>query len=296
MTAYAALLRAVNLPSHNKVGMADLSALLERAAAQDLGLETEFFVRSASGWDNSVAAHPFPAEAKGRQACVVHPDGVGRSKLEAKLMERHLGTRRRLFGAVAAGLLALEPALSAPQPDAKPDLVARAQEFRSLVDRGEFDAARALMTPDPHRWWEKREGPGRPWTIGKDAQGPWAGWDDHFRSKKDVLEWTRGELSATAIVRETNDYYRLLDRPPVTNENVYLFDASGRIDGLVIRGVGDRPLGRTEAFVAWAKAHAPDEIEALMPGGEIDPSGDHPERFRKLLVRWREAAGLPPVR
>jgi hypothetical protein len=32
-----------------------------------------------------------------------------------------------------------------------------------------------------------------------------------------------------------------------------------------------------------------------MPGGEIDPAGDHPERFRRLLNRWRQASGLPMI-
>lgn len=191
-----------------------------------------------------------------------------------------------LLGLIAAVLLASDP---------KADLVARAKEFRALLDAGRYDAARAMMAPDPHRWWGTREGPGRPWTVGP-ASGPWAAWDDRFHSKHDVIAWRHDDRSATAVVRETNDYYRLLDRPPVTNEIVYLFDAQGRIEGLVIRTSGERPQGRTGEFVAWARSHAPDEIEALMPNGEVDPSGDHPERFRRLLVRWREAAGLPPVR
>lgn len=190
-----------------------------------------------------------------------------------------------LLGLIVAVLLAADP---------KTDLVARAKAFRAHLDAGRYDAARAMMAPDAHRWWGKHEGPGGPWTVGP-ASGPWAAWDAHFRSKGEVTAWNRGDRSATAVVRETNDYYRLLDRPPVTNEIVYLFDAQGRIEGLVIRSAGERPQGRTDAFVAWAKAHAPDEIQALMPDGEIDPSGDHPERFRKLLVRWREAAGLPAI-
>jgi hypothetical protein len=32
-----------------------------------------------------------------------------------------------------------------------------------------------------------------------------------------------------------------------------------------------------------------------MPEGEIDPSGDHPGRFRRLLNSWRRAAGLEPI-
>jgi uncharacterized protein (DUF1697 family) len=97
MTTFIALLRAVNLAGHNKVGMADLralmadlglqdprtllqsgnlvfgsdgktaaqlEALLEAEAGKRLGLDTPFFVRSAREWKALIAANPFVAEAK----------------------------------------------------------------------------------------------------------------------------------------------------------------------------------------------------------------------------------------
>lgn len=162
MTTCIALLRAVNLPGHNKVGMGDLvelltglgltdvrsllqtgnlvfrskssgaarlEASLEQAAKKRLGLDTEFFVRRAEEWKEIVAANPFPREAKsdpahlvvmllkdtpdtksvtalqeaikgrevvrakGRQAYLVYPDGIGRSRLTTALIEGKLGTR-----------------------------------------------------------------------------------------------------------------------------------------------------------------------------------------------------------
>ncbi len=159
---HIALLRAVNLAGHNKVGMADLRQLLvglgfddaqtllqsgnlvfsggsktvasleqtlEKAAARQLGLETDFFVRTAKEWQAIVDANPFPREAqddpshlvavilkadvsaagvtalqkaivgrevvraKGRCAYIVYPDGIGRSKLTSALIEKKLGTR-----------------------------------------------------------------------------------------------------------------------------------------------------------------------------------------------------------
>lgn len=157
-----ALLRAVNLASHNKVAMADLCAMLgdlklsgarsllqsgnvvfeaasaapqalerklQAEAERRLGLATDFFVRTAKEWSAVLAANPFTAEAKrdpghllvfalkdaperaqaraldeaiqgrevarvvGRQAYIVYPDGVGRSRLTIALIERKLGTR-----------------------------------------------------------------------------------------------------------------------------------------------------------------------------------------------------------
>lgn len=162
MTTHVALLRAVNLPRHQQVAMADLRELLttmgfsdvrsllqsgnlvfgggrgdgaalerrlEVEAAKRLGLETEFFVRTADEWRTLVARNPFreaaerdpghlivmflkdapgAARAKalqetitgretvaaaGRQAYIVYPDGTGRSKLTVVRIEKGFGTR-----------------------------------------------------------------------------------------------------------------------------------------------------------------------------------------------------------
>lgn len=97
MGVFVALLRAVNLGSHNKISMADLKAvaagaglkeprtllqsgnlvfessaksgaplekLLESALAKELDLKTPIVVRSASEWRTAVDANPYPKEAK----------------------------------------------------------------------------------------------------------------------------------------------------------------------------------------------------------------------------------------
>lgn len=160
MTAFVAVLRAVNLGSHGKVAMpalrdmlvglgfddartllnsgnavfngkgtaSALEAKLEKEAAQQLGLTTEFFVRAAAEWDAIIAANPFPKEAKdspgflvlsclkeapsaaavkalqvaskgpeqirsgGKHLYVTYPHGQGRSKLTTALIAKHVGT------------------------------------------------------------------------------------------------------------------------------------------------------------------------------------------------------------
>ena len=108
---------------------AKLEELLQEAAAKRLGLKTDFFVRSVRDWKAIVAANPFPAEAKrdpshllvmflkeaparaavtalqqaisgrevvrarGREAYITYPDGIGRSRLTTSLIEKALGTR-----------------------------------------------------------------------------------------------------------------------------------------------------------------------------------------------------------
>jgi uncharacterized protein (DUF1697 family) len=108
---------------------AGLEALLADEAERRLGVRTEFFVRTAEEWRGIVAGNPFSEEARsdpghlllvclknapdsddvralqaaivgrevvrvdGRQAYIVYPDGVGRSRLSAALIEKKLRTR-----------------------------------------------------------------------------------------------------------------------------------------------------------------------------------------------------------
>ena len=102
--------------------------LLEAASTKHLGVTTDYFVRSAKEWSAMIAANPFPKEAKsdpghlimmclrdapaaaqlkalqaaikGRErvalndkhAYCVYPDGIGRSKLTIKMIEKAFGT------------------------------------------------------------------------------------------------------------------------------------------------------------------------------------------------------------
>jgi uncharacterized protein (DUF1697 family) len=106
-----------------------LEGLLEDALAKRLGLKTDFFVRTAREWKVLAAGNPFPEVAKrdpshlvvmflkeapagaaveelqtsirgreevrvtGRHAYAVYPEGIGRSRLTAAMIERKLGTR-----------------------------------------------------------------------------------------------------------------------------------------------------------------------------------------------------------
>jgi hypothetical protein len=168
------------------------------------------------------------------------------------------------------------------------------QEFRRLVEAKQTPIARAFMSSDPRLWFEERNGLGEPWDITPGA-GRWDAWDEHFHSQSEEIGAHGNTRAVTLLVREINDYCRLLDRGPFTTELVYFLDMNGKIDGLLVRAVGPRVQGRTAEFLAWARREAPQEVEYLMPGGRIDPTGDRAPRFRALLERWRAAAGLPKV-
>lgn len=161
-TSCIALLRGVNVGGRTTLAMADLRALLadvglenprtllqsgnavfgtrraaippletllERELKARLRFETDFFVRTASDWNDLVARNPFSAEAaadpshlvlvclkheaqpaavkklqgaikgrerleaSGRALFIVYPDGIGRSKLTGVVIEKALDTR-----------------------------------------------------------------------------------------------------------------------------------------------------------------------------------------------------------
>jgi uncharacterized protein (DUF1697 family) len=130
MIAHIALLRAVNLGPHNKIGMGDLRELavglglldartvlqtgnlvfrsdtrttcaqleqqLERAAFAKLDLDTDVFVRTAREWGDLIVANPFPREAKIDPAHLVavvlrtEPDRAAVAALQKSITGREL--------------------------------------------------------------------------------------------------------------------------------------------------------------------------------------------------------------
>ena len=157
---YIGLLRAINVTGRNKVGMAslrdllsgcglddprsllqsgnlvfgssdrstaELEGLLQTAARERLGLDTDFMVRTDAEWHRIVSDNPVPDAARddpahlvlqvlhaaveherfaglqqaiiarevvrgaGRHAYLVYPDGIGNSKLTYPVIARHLG-------------------------------------------------------------------------------------------------------------------------------------------------------------------------------------------------------------
>jgi len=169
------------------------------------------------------------------------------------------------------------------------------KKFQAARERGDFEAARALLAPDPRIWFDmdERKGPGESWSL---ESGDWDRWDHFFHRKITYSDWKRQGDHVTAIGRETNDYYRLLDWEPRPLALTWWFDSSGKISGFMFHAVRDAPThSRLKEFEAWAKKNRPQEIRYLKPKGRIDPSKDRPERWLALLIEWRNAAGLPEI-
>lgn len=123
------LLQSGNVVFRGSGKTTQVEALLQKAAARRFGFETDFFVRTAGEWKSVIVANPFPQEARRepghllvmflkeaparaavaalqkritgrevvragtREAYVVHPDGIGRSRLTVAMIESALESR-----------------------------------------------------------------------------------------------------------------------------------------------------------------------------------------------------------
>ncbi len=172
--------------------------------------------------------------------------------------------------------------------------------FREARKRGDYETARSYLTEDPRVWYETQEGDGSPWNL---SQGRWKHWDTYFNGHSEPLGgWQEEGQRVWVDMHETNDYFRLLDRPGGHFRLTYFFTDPGKIKGYMISAVpGPLPwteeerMGRFEEFKTWALHEEPEEVAYLMPNDSIDPTGDRPPRMRALLERWREVTGLPAI-
>ena len=171
--------------------------------------------------------------------------------------------------------------------------IAAVQAYLAAADRADWKGARGMLAPDARVWYDEKRGPGDAWTV----PGPWTGWDGFFRGKIAYESWTRSGDAVRAEGTERNDFYRLIERPAQRFRATWWVDDRGLLTGFFFQGLGAAAPGddRFDEFKTWAGRNATAEVAYLMPGGKIDPTGDRPERFRKLLVEWRKAAGLAPL-
>ena len=174
-------------------------------------------------------------------------------------------------------------------------LIDKAQEFRMHLGMGHLEMSQAYLASDARLWYGDREGDGIEWTLAPEQSDPWAGWNEHFKTSQTEVEWRAGDQSATLVAEETSEYYQLLERPAATVEMTYYFNDEGLINGLLVSPAADADQGLTAEFHAWAEANNDHEFHHLRPDGAIDPTGNHPPRFRALLDAWREDTGRAPI-
>jgi hypothetical protein len=193
-------------------------------------------------------------------------------------------------------LVAFAVSVAVRAAEAHPDPVQTVQRFREAREKGDLAQARSFLAPDARIWFdmEVRKGPGKPWTLEPE---PWEAWDRYFHSHSDLQDWKHDAGRVTAVGHEMNDFYRLLDWKPKPLLLTWWLNPAGKITGFMFHAIPGAPpaQNRLDEFETWAKKADPAELSYLMPEGRIDPSGDRPTRWRRILVEWRKAAGLPEV-
>jgi predicted enzyme related to lactoylglutathione lyase len=197
---------------------------------------------------------------------------------------------------IAAVVLCLFVPMVPAESAKETDLIERVNAFRAARDAGDHELARGFLSDSPRVWYDSREGEGYPLKLGA---GRWKSWDEHFNGSSELGPWTVEANSVWALARETNDYFRLLERADVSRYRItYFFDGEGKIEGYMISaahpGQPSSPRrDRFEEFEDWVGVNHPQEWEYLRPGGELNPTGDRAPRTRLLLEAWRKEAGLP---
>lgn len=123
--------------------------------------------------------------------------------------------------------------------------------------------------------------------------GSWADWDRFFRSETALEDAVVEGSTVRTTIREINDWYRLVERPPSRYHVTYFFDAARRIEGTLVHQIPGAPKqsDRLPEFKEWARAERPGLLEKLMPEGKIVPSLDRAKLWKEALLAWRTSRG-----
>jgi len=170
-----------------------------------------------------------------------------------------------------------------------------ALEYRTAVQAGDFARVEALQAPNARVWFDEKTGEGR--ALDARGKGPWAQWDAFFRARSTAADYVVVDDAVRFTNRETNDWFRLIERESVPYFIFYFFDDEDRISGKLIQAIEglERAPDRLDEFKAWAAKKHPGLIEQLMPEKRIDPQLDKAQLWKQRLTEWRAEVGLPDV-
>jgi hypothetical protein len=117
--------------------------------------------------------------------------------------------------------------------------IRQVQAYRAANARHDLPAHTALLAPDARMWYEERKGDGEPLRTG--GGGRYAHWDAFFHSKSTLNDWKVEGNAVSAIVHETNDFYRLLDWTPVPYRMTWWLGDNGKITGALVQSLPGKP-------------------------------------------------------
>jgi hypothetical protein len=144
----------------------------------------------------------------------------------------------------------------------------------------------ALVSPHMRVWYEEKKGEGTKWS----PRSTWAKWDDYFKPVKTYREFKQDSNAVSVIIVETNNFFKLIDRKPAPVRLTWWLNKEQKIEGYLVRSLADSThTDRLNEFAEWAKKNNPTELEYLMPGGSINPEGDRPQRWERVLLEWKKS-------
>ncbi|MCW5911539.1 MAG: hypothetical protein KIT62_10715 [Cyclobacteriaceae bacterium] len=140
------------------------------------------------------------------------------------------------------------------------------------------------VAPGMRIWYTEKSGEGQKWN----PNSAWTKWDEYFKSEKSYGEFSTDSNSVSVIVMETNELFRLIERKPAPVQLTWWLNKENKIEGYLVKSLADAThTDRLDEFAAWARKNYPEELNYLMPGGNINPEEDRPGRWEKILKEWR---------
>jgi hypothetical protein len=187
-------------------------------------------------------------------------------------------------------LLLLVPLIYSCNAWDKKDRIAIVKRFLEAEERNDSAACRNMVSPEMRVWYEEIKGEGEKWS----PTSAWDVWDAFFHSVITYGKFTEDSNSVTVLIQETNDFYKLIDRSTSQVQLIWWVNNDDKIEGHLVKSVRDSSnRGRFKEFIEWAKKNQTEELEYLMRGEKINPEGDRPQRWKKILIEWRTKTGLP---
>jgi hypothetical protein len=169
------------------------------------------------------------------------------------------------------------------QPDNK---IAIVKEFLAAREKKDKEAYMKLVSLDMRVWYEEKKGDGNPWS----PEGAWSKWDEYFNAQKEYGVFKQDSNAVSVVVTETNDFYKLIERPASPILLTWWLNKENKIEGYLVKSMSDDNIkDKFNEFEAWAIKNDSTELKYLMPEGQINPKDDRPERWKNLLLKWRES-------
>ncbi len=122
-------------------------------------------------------------------------------------------------------------------------------------------------------------------------------WDRACNPKYECGDFLINGDQATVIMREANDFTRLLDFAGWETKLELRFTGDGKIQEelVILLGSGPSFEEKLQPALDWLGAQYPDDLAEIYPNDQVAISGENARRWIGLLREWREAVGLPEV-